>query len=181
MKSAVQQESETELLKIITFPDPALARRSKPVERVTDGIRTLAARMIKTMRKAPGLGLAAPQVGVLKRLIVIDPSAGNEDEGGEPLVMVNPEIVETAGEEIDEEGCLSLPDIYADLPRPSFIKASFTNLDGQSGKIETTGAAARLIAHEIDHLDGILFWDRLRPGRRLWLKMNVYKRLGFMG
>lgn len=178
MKTIAQIDAKIDLLKIITFPDPLLAQKSEQVENITDQIRDLSQKMIRTMGAAPGQGLAAVQIGVLKRVIVMDNNRGVEDDEIEPLVMINPEVTQSQGEAIDEEGCLSIPAIYADLPRPSQVTVSFTDLDGAHQQTELQGTAARCLAHEVDHLDGILFWDRLSKGRRLWLKLKFYKRLG---
>ena len=178
MKTTIEVDVNTDLLKIITFPDPLLAQKSERVEEITEEIRDLSEKMIKTMIAAPGQGIAAVQTGVLKRIIVLDHKGKEENDQTEYVTMINPEITDSEGLEIDEEGCLSIPTIYADLPRPSQVTASFTDLNGHSGQIELQGTAARCLAHEIDHLDGILFWDRLSKGRRLWLKMKFYKRFG---
>ncbi|HEB72768.1 MAG TPA: peptide deformylase [Nitrospirae bacterium] len=178
MKTISAIDEKSDLLKIITFPDPLLTRKSERVENITQEIVDLSGKMIKAMIAAPGQGLAAVQVGALKRIIVMDDKSGGEDDEIEPVTMINPEIIDSEGVEINEEGCLSIPTIYADLPRPSSVRVSFTSLDGRHEQIELKGASARCLAHEVDHLDGSLFWDRLSKGRRLWLKMKFFKRFG---
>ncbi|VAX15920.1 Peptide deformylase [hydrothermal vent metagenome] len=165
---------ELSSLKILTYPNPALTKKSEPVEEVNDDIRALAQAIAETMVNAPGIGLAAPQVGILKRIIVIDTARVNIDIEGasKPLTMINPTIIETCGLVVDEEGCLSMPKLYADVPRPEKIRAEYTDIDGKRQEISATGYLARCIAHEIDHLDGVLFWDHLGVIRRNMLKLK---------
>ncbi len=140
------------LRKIRQEKDPILRKISKVVPTITDHVRVLAADMIETMYKSAGVGLAAPQVGILKRLIVIDIGDG-------PIVMVNPEIISTSGEQEGPEGCLSCPGKTGTVIRPLYVKAKAINLDGEDFIVEGEELMARAICHEIDHLDGKLFLD----------------------
>ena len=153
------------LLPIITAPDPRLKLVSAPVGRVDDAIRTLIDDMIETMYQAPGIGLAAPQVGVLKRIIVLDLS--KSDEGRKPHRMINPELVRVSDEVISsEEGCLSLPDHYADVVRANAIRVRYLDHAGETRELDAEGLLATCIQHEMDHLEGILFVDRLSALKR---------------
>lgn len=134
--------------------DEILRKKSKKIDQITERIEILVEDMIETMHDADGVGLAAVQVGLLKRLFVIDLYDG---EG--PHVFINPEIISEAGEAVDQEGCLSIPDRVGLVKRPENVKVKFTNLDGQEKTIEAEGLFARAICHENDHLNGILFTD----------------------
>ena len=158
------------LLPIIETPDPILRQISTPVEEVTDELRTLIDDMFQTMYAAPGIGLAAIQVGVPKRLLVIDLQEP-EEEGGEPvrdpLVFINPEIVETSDTlQVYSEGCLSVPDMYAEVERPDRIRARWLDRDGKPHEEEIDGLLAICLQHEMDHLEGILFIDHLSRLKR---------------
>jgi len=152
------------LLQIRIYPDPVLKKVATPVTEFDETLRQLAHDMAETMYAAPGVGLAAPQVGVSKRMTVIDCSA--RDESAQLLVMVNPEIVEEEGECFEEEGCLSVPEYYAKVQRSAVVKVRFQDLDAQTKMIEAGGLTAVACQHEIDHLDGILFVDHLSPLKR---------------
>ena len=153
------------ILPIIIAPDARLKIKSEPVERVDDDLRKLMDDMIETMHDAPGVGLSAIQVGVPKRVIVID--IARQDEPRAPLRLVNPEILWTSDEQVmAEEGCLSLPDQFAELRRPGEIKLRHLDAEGVEQEIETDGLLARCILHEMDHLEGILFVDHLSAVRR---------------
>jgi len=157
-------------LEIRVYPDPVLRKRAEPIPKITDEIRALADQMVETLVKRVGYGLAAPQVGVLKRLIVVDV----EDE----LYMVaNPEIVE-AGEErvLGVEGCLSIPGVEAEVERAYRVRVRGLTMDGEEVEIEAEGLLARVFQHEIDHLDGVLFIDHLGRAKRLQL-LKEYERL----
>ena len=157
------------LLQIRHYPDPVLKVPAVPVEIFDDSLRQLAADMAETMYAAPGVGLAAPQVGVSRRLLVIDCSA--RDEGPGLLSVVNPEILESDGELFEEEGCLSVPGYYANVARNERVKVRFQDLQGESRTLEAEGLWAVAFQHEIDHLDGILFVDRLSP-----LKKGMFRK-----
>ncbi len=148
-------------LPIRIFPDPVLRVKCPPVTVFDRSLKRLAADMVETMRAAPGVGLAAPQVGVEKRLAVVDISVGEEEEGV-LHVLVNPEIVAVDGREVDVEGCLSIPGITEKVERPARIRVRALDLDGEPFEVEAESLEARAICHEIDHLDGVLFVDRLR-------------------
>lgn len=139
--------------------DPILRKKCRRVDRVDDRIKTLLDDMVETMKHAEGVGLAAPQVGVLRSVIVIDV--------GEGLVqLVNPQILETRGKEIGAEGCLSVPGKSGDVERPAWVRVSGLNRDGQEVEVIGEGLLARALCHEIDHLNGILFIDKmLKEGR----------------
>ena len=155
---------------IVEVPDPRLREISKPVDAVDESVRTLVADMFETMYEAPGIGLAAIQVGVPKRILVIDLQEP-EEEGGEPVkdprVFINPEIVEHSDREVPyTEGCLSVPDQYADVDRPDRIRARWLDLDGKVHEEEITGMLATCLQHEMDHLNGVLFIDHLSRLKR---------------
>jgi peptide deformylase len=150
---------------LILLPDPVLRQLSAPVEDVTDDVRRLADDMLDTMYDAPGIGLAAIQVGVPKRIVTIDLS--REEEPKAPLVLVNPEIVWRSDTgSIREEGCLSIPDYYAEVERPTAIRARYVDRQGRLQEIEADGLLATCIQHEVDHLDGVLFIDYLSKLKR---------------
>lgn len=150
---------------IIKLPDPVLRKKAQRFERVDDETRQLAADMLETMYEAPGIGLAAPQVAVSRRLIVMD--IAREDEPKNPIVMVNPEILSLGGEpRVHEEGCLSIPDIYAEVERPGQCRVRYIDDTGALQELDCEGLMSTVVQHEIDHLDGILFVDHLSRLRR---------------
>ena len=152
-------------LDIITIPDPILRKLALPVERVDDDLRRLADGMLEAMYEAPGIGLAAPQVGVSRRLIVLDVS-DKEDEK-KPLVMVNPEIVTRSDERrIYEEGCLSIPDVKVEIERPAAITVRYLDREGLQQELSAEALLATAIQHEVDHLDGRLIIDFLTRLKR---------------
>src|SRR5258707_5791891 len=153
------------LLPIVEVPDPRRRQISSTVEKVDDGVRALVADMFETMYAAPGIGLAAVQVGVPRRILVIDLQEP-EEEGGEPIrdprVFINPEIVTASDQDVPyTEGCLSVPDQYAEVDRPDRIRARWLDLDGRAHEEEIEGLLATCLQHEMDHLEGILFIDHL--------------------
>ncbi|HET8633697.1 MAG TPA: peptide deformylase [Gemmatimonadales bacterium] len=150
------------LLKLHLLGSPVLRQRSDEVAEVTDEIRQFIADMFATMDAARGVGLAANQVGVDQRVAVVDAD-------GARIAMINPRIVASEGRATQEEGCLSIPDIFADVTRPAAVTLEAEDADGQPYRIEATGLLARAIQHEIDHLDGILFLDHLGPMKRRML------------
>ena len=153
------------ILPILRYPDPRLAQPCAAVGVVTDDIRTLAADMLETMYAAPGRGLAAPQVGAMLRLFVMD-VAWKEPEP-EPMVLIDPEIVETSGElATREEGCLSIPGLMVEVGRPETVRMRWTGLDGAVCEALFTGIAATCAQHEFDHLEGIVTLDRIAPEAR---------------
>ncbi len=162
---------------ILLHPDPRLKSVAKPILQIDEEVRRLAKDMLETMYEAPGIGLAAPQVGVMSRLIVMD-CAKNEEEP-RPMVLVNPEIVWRSEETAPyEEGCLSIPDHFADVVRPTEVEAAWTDLDGQPQRERFDGLWAVCVQHEIDHLNGKLFIDYLGPIKRgmITRKMEKLKR-----
>jgi peptide deformylase len=150
---------------IITLPDPLLRKPSARVERVDDELRALADDMLETMYEAPGVGLAAVQVGILRRLIVVDTSG--KDEERHPLVLINPQIL-TLGSEmrVHEEGCLSIPDVRVEIERPGSLRVGFLDRDGKPQELEAEALLATAIQHEIDHLNGRLIIDFLSRLKR---------------
>lgn len=162
------------LLPILTAPDPRLKKKAKAVEKVDDGIRQLMADMLETMYAAPGVGLAAPQVGVLKRLLVLD--VAREGEPKTPLKVVNPEIVWVSDDDsVYEEGCLSVPEHYAEVVRPRAVKVRYLDETGAAREIEAEGLLATCLQHEIDHLDGVLFIDHLSALKRNMILRKLLK------
>ncbi|HSR09912.1 MAG TPA: peptide deformylase, partial [Thermodesulfobacteriota bacterium] len=161
------------LLQILHFPNPVLKEKSRPVVQIDPEIRRLACDMAETMYAAPGVGLAAPQVGHPVRLAVIDVTPA--DQPRNLLVLINPEIVETEGECTWEEGCLSVPDCNEEVKRSEKVVVRFQNLDGEIQEVTGEGLLAIALQHEIDHLDGILFIDRLSPLKRRLLKRKYLR------
>lgn len=162
---------------ILIHPDPRLKAVADPVPDPAE-MKKLAEDMLETMYHAPGIGLAAPQVGVLQRMLVMD-CIKEEDAPPQPMVLINPQIVWSSdGKNVYEEGCLSIPEVYNDIERPAEVEVTWTNLDGeaQSGKFE--GLWATCVQHEMDHLDGKLFIDYLKPLKRQMItrKMQKLKR-----
>jgi peptide deformylase len=165
-----------DLLPILLVPDPRLRAKARAVGPAdADAVRALAPRMLEAMYKAPGIGLAAPQVGVGLRLVVLDLQKQDKPD---PLVLVNPEII-AASEELAlrEEGCLSLPGQYADVTRPARVKVRWHDLSGAKREIEADGLLATCLQHEVDHLDGVLFVDHLSPLKRNMLLRRLAKDL----
>ena len=136
--------------------DEILRKKSREVEKIDDRILTILDDMVDTMYDKDGVGLAAPQIGILKRLVVIDV------DGENLYKMINPRIIKQSGEEIDEEGCLSVPEKRGEVARPSKVTAEYTDINGELKVLEGEGLLARCICHEIDHLDGILFIDKIK-------------------
>ena len=159
------------ILDILHFPDPRLRNKAKPVPGVDDQLRQLIDDMFETMYDAPGIGLAAIQVNVPKRVIVIDIS----EERDQPLTLVNPEILERRGEEQMDEGCLSVPGVYEPVQRAEWIKVRALGRDGRPFELETDGLLAVCIQHEIDHLDGKLFVDYLSSLKRQRIRKKLEK------
>ena len=157
--------------RIRLYGDPVLRKVSRPVTGFDDHIRELCGRLIDTVDEAGGLGLAAPQIGVLKRAIVVV----DIDEAGHRshYILVNPEIVSACGEEVAEEGCLSIPEIYEKVKRPRSVVLKGMDETGKEVNMEAAGLTARAFAHEIDHLDGILFVDRIGMVKRGLLKRKL--------
>ncbi len=157
--------------RILIYGDATLRRISAPVAEVDDGVRRLVESLLATMYAAPGIGLAAPQIGELRRVIVVDPS--RNDESGRRLALINPEIREFDGLTEYEEGCLSVPGIYAEVRRPERILVRYLDPDGRQREEEYRGVMARVIQHEHDHLEGKLFVDHLSRMRRTLLMKKL--------
>jgi peptide deformylase len=158
------------VLPIIIAPDPRLAKKAKPVAKVDDSVRRLMANMLETMYQAPGIGLAAPQVGELKRVIVVD--CAKAEEKPQPYKMANPEILWQSEELlVNNEGCLSLPEPYADVARPAEVKVRYLDDQNEIRELHAKGLLATCIQHEIDHLEGTLFVDHISA-----LKRNIILR-----
>jgi peptide deformylase len=150
---------------IIKLPDKRLRHKSEPIKRVDAAIRTLVDDMFETMYKAPGIGLAAIQIGVAKRVVTMDLSKKESDH--EPHVFINPEVVWTSDEQTTrEEGCLSIPDYYEEVKRPSKVKVKYLDLDAKPREIEASGLLATCLQHEIDHINGVLFIDHISRLKR---------------
>ena len=162
------------LLPIIVAPDPRLKRVAAPVERVDGETRRLMDDMLETMHAAPGIGLAAPQVGVLKRVIVVD--VAREGEERQPLQMANPELVAVSDDDARyEEGCLSLPEHYAEVVRPAKVTVRYLDHENEIRHLEAEDLLATCIQHEMDHLDGILFVDHISALKRNMILRKLLK------
>ncbi|WP_111536037.1 peptide deformylase [Palleronia aestuarii] len=160
---------------ILIHPDPRLKTVAAPVGEITEEIRTLAEDMLQTMYDAPGIGLAAPQIGRSIRLLVMD-CVKEEGATPRPLVLVDPEITWSSEEAATyEEGCLSIPDQYADVTRPAEVEVTWTDLEGKPQTERFTGLWATCVQHEIDHLDGKLFIDYLKPLKRQMITRKMAK------
>jgi peptide deformylase len=150
---------------LIILPDPILRQVSKPIETMDGEVRKLADDMLETMYDAPGIGLAAIQIGVARRMLVLDVSKEGEDK--KPLVFINPEIVASSdARSVYEEGCLSIPDYYAEVERPAGITVKHLDRDGKEQVTEADGLLATCLQHEIDHLNGVLFIDHISKLKR---------------
>ncbi|HEX7129194.1 MAG TPA: peptide deformylase [Rhodanobacteraceae bacterium] len=158
-------------LEILEFPDLRLRTKAAPVSLFDAGLKQLAADMLETMYAAPGIGLAATQVNVHQRLLVVDVS----EEHGDPRVLVNPEILHAEGHQTYQEGCLSVPGIFADVERAEKIRVRAQDLDGKPIELEADGLLAVCIQHEMDHLIGKLFVDYLSPLKREMVKRKLEK------
>jgi peptide deformylase len=157
------------VLEVRRYGDPALRQKARPVAEVTPEVRSLIADMIETMHDEVGVGLAAPQVGAALRLLVMD------DGKGRARALVNPEITDRRGSVVAEEGCLSIPGIYADVERSEWIRVEAADEDGKPISLELRGFPARVVQHEMDHLDGVLFVDRLPPVARDRIKRRIQR------
>lgn len=158
---------------IVIYGDPVLREVSQPVDEINQEVKDLVSDLVDTLKKARGLGLSAVQIGVLKRVFIVDLSA--VDITAQLRVFINPEIIERDGEEEYEEGCLSFPGIYQKIVRPSKVRVRALDVDGKPFELEVGGLAARAIQHEFDHLEGKLFIDYLSPLARTMLKGRLKK------
>lgn len=160
---------------ILLHPDPRLKKTCTPVAQITDDVRRLADDMLETMYDAPGIGLAAPQVGVTSRLLVMD-CMKEDGETPRPMVLINPEITWTSDDHSTyDEGCLSIPDLYAEVDRPASVKVRWLSLDGEQIEEHFDDLWATCVQHEIDHLNGTLFIDHLKPLRRQMMTRKMVK------
>tara|TARA_Y100001935_G_C17038848_1_gene376246 strand:+ start:97 stop:621 length:525 start_codon:yes stop_codon:yes gene_type:complete len=161
--------------KIVTIPDPILKKKSLPIKNVDSSVKKLMDDMLETMYAAPGIGLAAVQVGVLKRVVVIDLS--KKEEKKTPLFFVNPEIISTSEEQVSyEEGCLSIPNQFAEIKRPNRCHVKYLDYNGKKKDLKADGLLATCIQHEIDHLNGILFIDYLSKLKKDLILKKVIKQ-----
>ena len=167
------------LLDILIFPDKSLREVANKVTSVDDRIQTLLENMAETMYKAPGIGLAGPQVGICERVMVVDvtPLLAEGVEGPGLLKVINPEIVEKSGVSRFEEGCLSLPGLLAEIERAACVTVKYTNEKGEEKEIKAEGILATALQHEIDHLDGVLILDYLSPIKRSRYKSKLKKEI----
>lgn len=161
---------------IITVPDPVLREKARPVARVDDALRTQMDAMLQTMYDAPGIGLAANQVGLLNRVLVMDLASRKEDDPPNAIFMANPEIIHESEEmSVMEEGCLSIPQQYADIERPAIVRVKYLDYHGKEAQLEAEGLLSHCVQHEIDHLNGVLFVDYLSSLKRNMILRKVDK------
>ena len=159
----------------VLYPDPVLLRPTQPVERVDDDVRALVDDMVETMNAAPGIGLAANQVGVSKRVCVVDLTTG--EKPGSLLVLINPRVLESSGRQAGEEGCLSFPDITIEVERAERVRVEALDRDGRPFEMTAEGLLARAILHECEHLDGQVFLRNLSALRREIVRRQIRKRI----
>lgn len=164
------------IYEIISIPDPVLKQEAHAVETVTADIQKQMDKMLQTMYDAPGIGLAANQVGLLNRVIVMDLADREEGEKAEPFLMANPEIIwESEEMSVMQEGCLSIPQQYADVERPAEVRVKYLDYNGKQAEMEASGLLSHCVQHEIDHLNGILFIDYLSSLKRNMIMKKVDK------
>lgn len=163
------------VLEIIKYGNPILTKRAEEIKNIDQEIDDLARNMVLTMHSAPGIGLAAPQIARSKRLITVDISVGERSE--DLIILVNPELISQEGEIILDEGCLSVPDINEKVARPARVVIKGYDLKGNEKVIEAEGTLARVFCHEIDHINGKLFIDRLSPLKKSLIKKKLNKRI----
>ena len=161
---------------IITVPNPVLKQEAQPVDKIDDNIRKQMDKMLAAMYSAPGIGLAANQVGLLNRVLVMDISRSNEDEAPDPLHMVNPQIIHESEEmSVMDEGCLAVPKQFAEVERPAIVRVKYRDYDGKEVELEAEGLLSHCIQHEVDHLNGVLFIDYLSSLKRNMIIRKVQK------
>ena len=163
-------------MEILLYPHEILSKKAEKVSEFNEELKNIVNQMFETMYKRGGLGLAGNQVGILKRIVVMDLNSGKENQGKEQIILINPEIIEMEGEQINQEGCLSLPGLYKKVKRAAYVKVKAQNLEGEEFTIEGEDLLARAFQHEIDHLNGIVFIDRLSPLQKR-LALQRYKKL----
>ena len=159
--------------KIVTYGHPVLEKLAEPVSQIDGKIIDLARDMILTMHATPGIGLAAPQVNVSRRVITVDLSVG--ENPADLIILVNPELLETEGKEVSEEGCLSVPGIHENVRRPARVRIKGLDLEGKERVLDATGQLARVFCHEIDHINGRLFIEHLSPFKKVLVKKKLKK------
>lgn len=161
---------------IITIPDPVLKQVANPVENITADIQAQMDRMLETMYEAPGIGLAANQVGLLNRIIVMDIANADKGEEPQPFLMANPEIIwESEDMSVMDEGCLSIPQQYGEVERPAEVRVKYVGRDGKEAEMSASGLLSHCVQHEIDHLNGVLFIDYLSSLKRNMILKKVQK------
>jgi len=160
-------------MRLSRYGSDVLRDVAQPVDEITDEIKQIAEDMLSSMYDSDGVGLAAPQVGISKRIIVVDPEPLNLDS--EPIALINPEIVEQSGQADADEGCLSVPDVRGEVERAAKVTVEALNLDGKKVRIEATDLLARIFQHEIDHLNGVLFIDHLSRLKKQLIKKHLKK------
>ncbi|MGD9347024.1 MAG: peptide deformylase [Candidatus Aminicenantes bacterium] len=168
-------DSELTILDILVFGHPVLAAKAEEIKNIDDNVCRLAQNMVHTMHAAPGIGLAAPQVNESVRLITVDLTVG--EQKNEIIVLANPEILDSEGEAVMEEGCLSVPGVNEKVVRPLHISVKGTDLKGKEMTIDAEGLLARVLCHEIDHLNGKLFIEHLSPLKKNLIKKKLRKQL----
>tara|TARA_R110002072_G_scaffold302503_1_gene485977 strand:- start:24044 stop:24556 length:513 start_codon:yes stop_codon:yes gene_type:complete len=159
-------------MEVLIYPDPILRHGGQPITDFGDELKELSAKMMEAMYEEGGVGLAAPQVGIEQKLLVLNPSGSKDDRSGE-LVICNPKIVRKKKKEFGEEGCLSFPGIQADVERSVEITVVYQDLKGEEQSLKCEGWLARIVQHEIDHLEGVFFVDRLTSGEKLRVKSQL--------
>lgn len=164
------------ILQIINVPDPVLTQEAQSVEKIDDTIQQQIDNMLETMYDAPGIGLAANQVGLLNRIFVVDLEGGRDEGPRDPTCLINPEILWLSEERsVMEEGCLSIPGVYADVERPARVRMGYTDRDGNTQEIEADGLLSHCLQHELDHLNGVLYIDYLSKLKRNMMIKKVKK------
>ena len=166
-------EKKVKIHEIVKYPEPVLSKRGQPVTVFDDKLKTLVEEMFESMYAAQGIGLAAPQIGLSQRLTVIDISFKKDPEA--KIVLINPEVIEREGKQLEEEGCLSLPEIREKVKRAAWVKVRAQDVEGNWFEIEGEELLSRALQHEIDHLDGILFIDHLSRLKRDLIKNKIKK------
>jgi len=167
-------ETEPSLLEILLYGNPALTLKAEEICNIDEGLCRLAENMVYTMHAAPGIGLAAPQVNRSLRIITVDLSVG--ERTSDIVILANPEILSSEGEDILEEGCLSVPDVHDKVARPAHVAVKGIDIRGKERIIEASGLLARVLCHEVDHLDGILFIDYLSPLKKDIIRKKFKKK-----
>lgn len=172
-KGAARKKFAGKIHEVVKWPEPVLAKRGEPVTAFDESLRTLVEEMFESMYAAQGIGLAAPQIAISRRIAVIDVSFGKNPE--EKIALINPEIVVSEGRQVEEEGCLSLPEIREKVTRAERVKVRAQNVAGEWFEVEGEELLARALLHEIDHLDGVLFIDRISRLKRELVLRKIRK------